>query len=126
LIYYRGGEAMPETKDCIFCKIITGEIPSKIVFEDELLIAIEDINPTAPVHILIIPRKHISSLNEVNNSHNEILAQIQIKAAQIAREMKIDREGYRLVNNCGEWGGQTVMHLHYHLLGGREMTWPAG
>jgi galactose-1-phosphate uridylyltransferase len=69
LIYYRGGEAMPETKDCIFCKIITGEIPSKIVFEDELLIAIEDINPTAPVHILIIPRKHISSLNEVNNSH---------------------------------------------------------
>ncbi|NLO21402.1 MAG: histidine triad nucleotide-binding protein [Syntrophomonadaceae bacterium] len=117
---------MPETKDCIFCKIIAGEIPSKIVFQDELLIAIEDINPTAPVHILIIPRKHIASLNEVNNSHSEILSHIQIQAAQIAREMKIDQEGYRLLNNCGEWGGQTVMHLHYHLLGGREMTWPAG
>ena len=117
---------MSEIKDCIFCKIIAGEIPSKIVFQDELLIAIEDINPAAPVHILIIPRKHISSLNEVNKSHSEILSHIQIQAAQIAGEMKIDREGYRLVNNCGTWGGQTVMHLHYHLLGGREMTWPAG
>ncbi len=117
---------MPDNNDCIFCKIIAGEIPSKIVFQDDLLIAIEDISPTAPVHILIIPREHIDSLNEVNHSHSEILSQIQIKAAVIAREMNIDQNGYRLVNNCGEWGGQTVMHLHYHLLGGRKMTWPAG
>ncbi|KUG04301.1 hit family hydrolase [hydrocarbon metagenome] len=117
---------MPDPNDCIFCKIIAGEIPSKIVFQDDLLIAIEDINPTAPVHILIIPREHIVSLNEVNHSQSEILAHIQIKAAVIAREMNIDQNGYRLVNNCGEWGGQTVMHLHYHLIGGRKMTWPAG
>lgn len=117
---------MPNNDDCIFCKIIAGEIPSKIVFQDDLLIAIEDINPTAPVHILIIPREHIVSLNEVDDSQSEILSQIQIKAAQIAREMNIYQNGYRLVNNCGEWGGQTVMHLHYHLIGGRKMAWPAG
>lgn len=117
---------MPDTNECIFCKIIAGEIPSKIVFQDDLLIAIEDINPTAPVHILIIPREHIVSLNEVDQSQSEILSHIQIKAAQIARDMNIDQNGYRLVNNCGEWGGQTVMHLHYHLIGGRKMAWPAG
>ncbi len=117
---------MPDTNECIFCRIIAGEIPSKIVFQDDLLIAIEDISPTAPVHILIIPREHIVSLNEVDHSHGNILSQIQIKAAVIAREMNIDQNGYRLVNNCGEWGGQTVMHLHYHLLGGRKMSWPAG
>ncbi len=117
---------MPDTNDCIFCKIIAGEIPSKIVFQDDLLIAIEDINPTAPVHILIIPKEHIESLNEVSHSHNEILSHIQITAAALARKMNMDQNGYRLINNCGEWGGQTVMHLHYHLIGGRKMDWPAG
>ncbi len=117
---------MPDTNGCIFCKIISGDIPSKIVFQNDLLIAIEDINPTAPVHILIMPREHIDSLNEIKPSHSEILSQIQIMAAEIAREMNIDQDGYRLVNNCGEWGGQAVMHLHYHLIGGRKMAWPAG
>jgi len=112
--------------DCIFCKIAAGEIPSKIIYEDDLIIAIEDINPGAPVHILIIPRQHIASLNEVNETHRDILSHIQIKAASIAKNLEIDKNGYRLVNNCGEWGGQTVMHLHYHLLGGKQMLWPPG
>lgn len=117
---------MPDNSACIFCRIIAGQIPSKIVFQNEQLIAIEDINPVAPVHILIIPREHIGSLNDVNHSHSEILSQIQITASQIAREMNIAQDGYRLINNCGEQGGQTVMHLHYHLLGGRQMGWPEG
>lgn len=112
--------------DCLFCKIASGAIPAKIVYEDERLIAIEDINPSAPVHILLIPREHISSLNEVDESKQAILGYIQMKAGDIARDLKIAADGYRLVNNCGEWGGQTIMHLHYHLLGGRPLTWPAG
>jgi histidine triad (HIT) family protein len=112
--------------DCLFCKIAAQDIPATVVYEDESLIAIEDINPVAPVHILLIPRKHIASLNDITPEDSDILTRIQLRAAALAREKKLDAQGYRLVNNCGEWGGQTVMHLHYHLLGGRNMQWPPG
>jgi len=112
--------------DCLFCKIVKKEIPAKVVFEDETLIAIEDINPAAPVHVLIMPKDHIASLAEIKKDDETLLGNIQIVAAHLARELKLNDQGYRLVNNCGEWGGQTVMHLHYHLLGGRHFGWPPG
>ncbi|HBQ24906.1 MAG TPA: histidine triad nucleotide-binding protein [Syntrophomonas sp.] len=112
--------------DCLFCKIAAKNIPSKIVYEDETIIAIEDINPCAPVHVLLIPKKHIASLNDISTTDASLLGHIQLAAAQIAREQNVAADGYRLVNNCGSLGGQEVMHLHYHLLGGREMLWPPG
>jgi len=112
--------------DCLFCKIAAKDIPAKTVYEDELVIAIEDINPSAPVHILLIPKKHIASLNDVAAADESLLGHIQQVTAQIAREQNIAADGYRLVLNCGSLGGQEVMHLHYHLLGGREMLWPPG
>lgn len=112
--------------DCLFCKIAAKNIPSEIVYEDETLIAIKDINPSAPVHVLLIPKKHIVSLNDIGTADESLLGHIQLTAAQIAREQNVAADGYRLVNNCGTMGGQEVMHLHYHLLGGREMLWPPG
>jgi len=112
--------------DCLFCKIAAKNIPSKVIYEDEMLIAIEDINPSAPVHVLLIPKKHIASLHDTGDADKSLLGHIQLIAAQIAREQNIATDGYRLVNNCGIMGGQEVMHLHYHLLGGREMLWPPG
>lgn len=113
-------------QDCLFCKIAAKEIESKIVYEDESIIAVEDINPEAPVHVLLMPKKHIESLNDVTINDKEILGHIQIIAAKIARGLKISDRGYRLVNNCGEWGGQDILHIHYHLLGGKELSWPPG
>ncbi len=112
--------------ECLFCKIIAREIPAKIVYEDEKIIAIEDINPAAPLHILLIPKQHIASLNEVTDADIGILGHIQVIASRLAENMQVSENGYRLVNNCGVWGGQTIFHLHYHLLGGREMGWPPG
>jgi len=112
--------------NCIFCKIIKGEIPSDKVYEDEKVLAFRDINPEAPVHIIIIPKKHIISLNEVGEEDLELLSHILIVAGKIASEHKISKTGYRLVNNCGIDGGQTVPHLHFHLLGGRTLNWPPG
>ncbi len=112
--------------ECIFCKIVAEEIPGKTVYQDDELIAIEDINPVAPIHILLIPRQHIPSLNEANPDDAALLGRIQLVAAAIAREKGIADQGYRLINNCKEWGGQTVMHIHYHLLGGRNLGWPPG
>lgn len=91
-----------------------------------MVFAIKDINPSAPVHILLIPRKHISSLNDISLTDESLLGHIQSVAMQIAREKNLALDGYRLVLNCGSWGGQEVMHLHYHLLGGRQMLWPPG
>jgi histidine triad (HIT) family protein len=110
--------------DCLFCRIIEGSIPAEKVYEDDQLVVIRDINPAAPVHLLIIPKNHLASLNEVTSADVEILGKIQLTAAQIAREMGIAEQGFRLVNNCGDWGGQVIMHLHYHLLGGKQMGWP--
>lgn len=111
--------------DCLFCKIIAGEIPSAKVYEDELVYAFKDIEPQAPVHILIVPKEHIKSAAEITAKNSSVVAHIFEVAAKIAREQGLD-EGFRIVNNCGDSAGQTVKHLHFHLMGGREFTWPAG
>ncbi len=112
--------------DCIFCKIVQGEIPSKIVYEDDAVLAFDDINPEAPVHVLVIPKKHIASFNELTAQDGELLVKIMESIQRIAILKKVDQSGYRIVNNCGADGGQTVGHLHFHIMGGREMLWPAG
>lgn len=112
--------------DCIFCKIANKEIPSTIVYEDDEIIAFNDVNPEAPVHILVIPKKHIASLDAVSAEDAQLLGRLMLTIQKIAREQGIAEAGYRVVNNCGEMGGQTVHHIHFHLMGGREMLWPAG
>lgn len=111
--------------DCIFCKIVNGEIPSQKVYEDDLVVAFNDLSPQAPVHILIIPKEHITSCDELNDENCAVVGHIFSVAAKIAKENGLTN-GYRIVNNCGEDGGQTVKHLHFHLMGGRQFTWPAG
>jgi len=108
--------------DCIFCKIINKEIPSTIVYEDEDIMAFNDVNPMAPVHVLIIPKKHISGLSEISEDDIAVVGKIQFIAKKIAKEMGIEYTGYRVISNCGEDAGQTVKHLHYHLLGGKKMS----
>ncbi|MEK7287207.1 MAG: histidine triad nucleotide-binding protein [Elusimicrobiota bacterium] len=109
---------------CLFCKIVNGEIPSKPVFANEEIVAFRDLNPMAPVHILIVPKKHIPALSEARAEDQEVLGAIQIAAKTIAAEQKL--EGFRLVLNNGKLAGQTVDHVHYHLLAGRRMSWPPG
>ena len=111
--------------DCIFCKIASHEIPSRKAYEDDLVYAFYDLDPQAPVHILIIPKQHISSAAELHEANSGIVAHIFIVAAKLAQELEL-KNGFRIVNNCGEDGGQTVQHLHFHLLGGRKMAWPPG
>ena len=115
---------MPE--DCLFCKIFRKEIPAKEVFRDDELVAFEDIRPVAPTHVLIIPKEHIPSVHELTETHASMLSRMFMLANRIADERKIDREGYRLVLNKGPQAGQSVYHLHLHLLGGRGMGWPPG
>jgi histidine triad (HIT) family protein len=110
---------------CLFCRIVEGEIPSTAVFEDDLAYAFADIGPKAPVHILVIPREHISSMIDVDESKKALLGHLMWVAAEIARNKGLGN-GYRIVVNTGEDGGQTVDHLHLHLLGGRAMMWPPG
>lgn len=112
--------------DCLFCKIIAGEIPSTKVYEDDLVFAFRDIDPQAPTHILIIPKQHISSVNEINGENCAVVGHIFKTAAEIAKKEGIAEDGYRIVTNIGENGGQTVGHLHYHMLGGRSLQWPPG
>lgn len=111
--------------DCLFCKIVNGEIPSKKIYEDEKVLAFEDINPAAPVHILIIPKEHIDSINSITKENSQVISHIFELVPKLAKKNNLD-EGYRLVTNVGELGGQTVKHMHFHLLGGRKMRWPAG
>lgn len=111
--------------DCIFCKIANGEIPSKKAYEDEKVLAFYDLEPQAPVHILIIPKEHISSCAEITEDNSAVIAHIFEVAAKLGKELGLDN-GYRIVNNCGKDGGQTVHHLHFHFMGGREFGWPAG
>lgn len=113
-------------ENCIFCKIIKGEIPSKKIYEDENVYAFYDISPEAPIHFLVIPKIHIESANEINDSNSEIISHIYLAINKIVRELKIDSTGYRIVNNCGNDGGQTVQHIHFHVLGGRNLKWPPG
>lgn len=112
--------------DCIFCNIINGEIPSVKVFENEYVYAFNDISPVAPVHVLIIPKEHIASLNEINADNANLIAEVYSAAAEIAKQLGISESGYRVVSNCGESAGQTVHHIHFHLLGGRDLAWPPG
>ena len=112
--------------DCLFCKIAKKEIPAQVVFENKDIIAFRDIAPQAPVHILIISKKHIPSMNDITVQDAALLGQIQFVAKELARQENISADGYRLVLNCGKNGGQAVAHLHYHLLGGRKFTWPPG
>jgi histidine triad (HIT) family protein len=107
--------------DCIFCKIIKGEIPSSKVYEDDYVLAFNDINPVAPVHILIIPKTHIVSANEITNENSEYIKKIYEAIPKIAKEAGVFEEGYRIVNNCGENGGQEVKHIHFHLIGGMKL-----
>lgn len=111
--------------DCLFCKIGRKEIPAKLVFEDDEIFAFEDINPQAPTHLLICPRKHFASLDEATAADRDLLGKVQLVAAQLARERKLT-SGYRTVFNTGRGAGQTVFHLHLHLLGGRQFHWPPG
>ena len=113
------------SEDCLFCKIATKKIPSKIVYEDEEVFAFEDIGPQAPTHILICPRKHFASLNEASGEDQAVLGKLQLVAAQLARKQNLV-EGYRTVLNNGKGAGQSVFHLHLHLLGGRAFRWPPG
>lgn len=112
--------------DCLFCKISKGEIPSTKVYEDDLVYAFLDIEPQAPVHIIIIPKEHIASANELNDDNAGVVGHIFAVAVKIAKEQGFAEDGYRIVNNCGENGGQTVGHLHFHVLAGRNLGWPPG
>ena len=107
--------------DCIFCKIINKEIPSAIVFEDESVIAFKDLNPVAPVHILVVPKKHISALSEVEKEDIELLGKVLYTCKEIASSLPECDGGYRVINNCGDNAGQTVKHIHFHIIGGKNM-----
>ena len=109
--------------NCIFCKIIRGEIPSAKVYEDQDILAFKDINPAAPVHILIVPKKHVSDIMELagNDQRAEIMESVMRAVPEVAKASGVAENGFRLINNCGEEGGQTVMHLHFHLIGGRKL-----
>ena len=109
--------------DCIFCKIANGEIPTNLVYEDELVAAFNDLNPIAPVHILIVPKAHIASALELDETNSGVVAHIFEVAGKIARDQGFADKGFRLVNNCGKDGGQTVLHLHFHLLAGKTLNW---
>jgi histidine triad (HIT) family protein len=111
--------------DCLFCRIVRGEIPSKKVYEDDHTFAFEDINPQGPTHVLIVPKKHLRGLKEAEASDADILGRCQLSAAEIARRRGIE-QGYRTVLNVGPRAGQSVFHLHVHLIGGRDMSWPPG
>jgi histidine triad (HIT) family protein len=111
---------------CLFCRIVAGEIPAAKVHDDELIVGIRDIAPRAPTHVLFMPRVHIASANDLTEDDGPLLGRLYATAAAFARTEGIAERGYRLVTNVGSWGGQTVDHLHVHLLGGRSMAWPPG
>ena len=112
-------------QDCLFCKIIAGEIPSKKIYEDDLMYAFYDIDPQAPVHFLVVPKEHIPSADQLDERTAGTVGRIFLTIARLARGLGLEN-GYRIVNNCGEDGGQTVGHLHFHVLGGRLLAWPPG
>lgn len=115
-----------ENNDCLFCKIVEKKIPADIVYESENIIAFKDIEPKAPIHCLIIPKKHISTINDIDGSNSNIIGLMYEAAAQLARTLNVDKDGYRVVMNCNSNGGQTVYHIHLHFLAGRRLSWPPG
>lgn len=110
--------------DCLFCKIIAGKIPAKKIYEDDEVLAFFDVNPQAPQHFLIIPKEHISTLNDANDAN--LIGKLSLTASKIAKDLGFANDGYRVVMNCNEDGGQEVFHIHLHVLGGRSMSWPPG
>ena len=118
---------MPDVnQDCLFCKILAGDIPADIVFESDTAIAFRDINSQAPTHVVIIPRKHIATINDIGEADQMIIGSLYLAASAIARDEGIADVGYRVVMNCNAGAGQTVFHIHLHLLGGRALGWPPG
>lgn len=111
---------------CIFCKILVGELPGKIVYEDDVCVAFDDINPQAPVHVLIVPREHIPTFNDLKENNIGMLGHLCMVINKIAEIKKIKESGFRVVINCNPAGGQMVYHLHIHVMGGRQMSWPPG
>jgi histidine triad (HIT) family protein len=112
--------------NCLFCRIVAGQIPAKKVYEDDRLIAFDDINPQAPTHVLVIPKTHIATLNDLSAAHDDLVGAMVRAAALVAKERGHDGPGYRTVFNCNAQAGQTVFHIHLHVLGGRVLTWPPG
>ncbi len=112
--------------NCLFCQIVHKAIPANIAYEDDQVIAFHDIAPQAPIHILIIPKEHIATVNDFDDKHSNLLGHMVITAKQLAKELGVDEEGYRLNINCNQHGGQTVFHTHLHLLAGRQFSWPPG
>jgi histidine triad (HIT) family protein len=111
---------------CLFCRIVSGEIPASKVYEDDQILAFNDINPQAPMHVLVVPKEHVATVNDLAEGHDELVGTMLRRAAAIARERGYDGSGYRAVFNCNAQAGQTVFHLHLHVLGGRPMGWPPG
>jgi len=112
--------------DCIFCKIISGDIPGDIIYQDDDVLAFRDLNPQAPTHFLVIPKKHISTINDLQSEDAELVGKLYLAAKQVAKDEGIAESGYRAVMNCNAGAGQTVFHIHLHVLGGRGMSWPPG
>lgn len=112
--------------DCIFCKIASGEMQTNIIYQDEHVVAFDDIQPQAPIHKLIIPKKHIATINDLSEDDSGLISHLLLTAKKLAKDLNISEEGYRLVFNCNREGGQLVYHIHLHLLGGRSMAWPPG
>lgn len=112
--------------DCLFCRIVRGEIPADVVAEGETWMAFRDIQPQAPVHVLVIPRQHVEGVGSLGTEHGSLSGELLLAAAEVARSEGIDESGYRVVTNVGERAGQSVFHLHMHVLGGRRMRWPPG
>ena len=112
--------------DCLFCKIVNGEIPAELVYESDTAVAFRDINPQAPTHCLVIPRKHISTINDIDPGDEQVVGSLYTAAREIAAQEGIADAGYRAVMNCNEGAGQSVFHIHLHVLGGRSMNWPPG
>lgn len=113
-------------EDCLFCKILNGDIPADLVYESDSAIAFRDINPHAPTHVLVIPRKHIPTINDLDDADRDVVGSLYMAAKDIARQEGIADDGYRTVMNCNEGAGQTVFHIHLHVLGGRSLGWPPG
>jgi histidine triad (HIT) family protein len=113
-------------EECIFCKIVQGEIPTNIIYQDDQVIAFDDLHPKAPIHKLIIPRRHIATLNDLDPKDKELIGHMVYVAKQFAKDLNIDEKGYRTLINCNADAGQIIFHIHLHLLGGRKMTWPPG
>ena len=112
--------------DCLFCKMVNGEIKPDVVYENEAILAFRDINPQAPVHVLVVPKKHIATLNDLEPEHDVLVGEMYLTAKKVAEKLGIAESGYRTVMNCNEGAGQSVFHLHLHILGGRQMGWPPG